>query len=226
MPASAATVTVVGFTHEGRSSRLLMYWKANHATTIKTSSPAMIGSGAGTRIADRPVLCRPFATLTPSVITRVRDPHCTWPSVQGWTGDAHAAEGGATVAVLLALQVERADPLARLDSLLVEPVGRHQPDDLELDSVRVVPVQALRRPVVGGPDEGTGRRQRGRRPVELLERVDLPGEVVQAHRAAPCGAGPAAGRAGLEEPEVVVVGRPGRPQERRPGEAVRRHVDR
>ena len=69
--------------------------------------------------------------------------------------------------------------------LVVEQVGRDQPDDLELQPVRVLAVEALGGAVVG-------RRRPARRPrlswrassLQLVEGVDLPGEVVEPDGAA------------------------------------------
>jgi hypothetical protein len=103
-------------------------------------------------------------------------------------------------------------------------VGRHEPGDLELDAVGVPPVQALRGAVVAGPGQRAALGQAGLQPLELGEGVDLPGEVVEAHRGASRGRR-AGGRTDLEQPEVVVVGRPRGLQERGPREPLRGHVD-
>jgi hypothetical protein len=70
--------------------------------------------------------------------------------------DADAALGVGAVAVLLAGQVQGADPLAGGQGLVVEQVGRDDPGDLELEAVGVLGVQALGGAVVGGADQGPG----------------------------------------------------------------------
>ena len=74
--------------------------------------------------------------------------------------------------------------------------------------------------MVGRPDQRAALGQHALQPLELVERVDLPRQVVQADGAAP-GAARAGARADLEHAEVVVVGRAGRLEER----ALARHVD-
>ena len=66
--------------------------------------------------------------------------------------------------------------------------------------------------MVGGPGQGAHLAQRGRHPRQGVDRVDLPGEVVEAG-----GAPRRTSRLGtdLEEAEVVVVATVGRAQEHR-----------
>src|SRR3712207_6583121 len=82
---------------------------------------------------------------------------------RGGVGDGYAAWGVGALAGLLAGEVERADALAGLACVVVEQVGRDQPDDLELDAVGVLAVEALGRAVVGAADQrpGPGQRFRG-----------------------------------------------------------------
>src|SRR3954447_15634353 len=68
-------------------------------------------------------------------------------------GDADAAAGGGAVPLLLLLEVQRLDRLAGIQRRLVEEIGGDQPDDLELEAVGVLAVEALRGAVVGGTDE-------------------------------------------------------------------------
>ena len=114
---------------------------------------------------------------SPAPVARAR------PSV----GDADAASGLGAVAGQLPVEVEPADPLAGLDGAVVELVGRDDPGDLELEPVGVLAVEALRRAVVAGADERPGVRQGAGQALELGQRVDLPGQVVEPDRAAPPG---------------------------------------
>jgi hypothetical protein len=72
--------------------------------------------------------------------------------------------------------------------------------------------------VVAGADQRAGLGQAAGDALQFGQGVDLPGQVVEAHRAAPGGRRPGAG-ADLEQAEVVVVGRADGLQERGPGEA-------
>ena len=94
-------------------------------------------------------------------------------------GDADTAAGVGAVTLLLAREVQRADPLAGLARGVVEPVGRHDPGDLELQAVGVVGVEALGGAVVTRAAERTGVGERRGQPLELGEGVDLPREVVE-----------------------------------------------
>jgi hypothetical protein len=131
----------------------------------------------------------------------------------------------AAVPLLFLREIERTDPLARVERLLVEQFRRDEPDDLELETVRVPAVEALGRAVVRAADKRVGFGQPMRGGLELVERVDLPRQVVEADAGA---TGRRRGRARphLEQPQVVVVGRAGRLEEGGPGEAVRRHRNR
>ncbi len=114
----------------------------------------------------------------------------------------------------LARQVERRDRAATLlHGSAVEQVGGHEPDHLELEAVRVLGVQALGRPVVGGADEGIGAGQCVGEVAEVGERRDLPREVVEPDRAA-TGWAVTGLAAHAEERDVVVIGRARRLQER------------
>src|SRR5665811_103723 len=57
-------------------------------------------------------------------------------------GDPHPPAGGPAVAGALPVQIEVADACARGPGLVGQPVGRHDPGDLELQTVGVAPVQA------------------------------------------------------------------------------------
>lgn len=127
------------------------------------------------------------------------------PRRSGRDGDTHPAAGLTAVALPLAVQVEAADPLAGGQGVVVEPVGRDQPDDLELEPVRVLSVEALGGAVVGAADQGAGGGQSLGGDGELVEGVDLPGQVVEADGGSARG-GAAGGPAELEQAEVVVVG--------------------
>ena len=102
-------------------------------------------------------------------------------------GDTHPAPGLGAVAGEFPVQVEAADPLAALDGALVDPAGRDDPGDLELQPVRILGVEALRRAVVAGADEGAGLGEAGGEALQFGQRVDLPGQVVQADGAAAAG---------------------------------------
>src|SRR6266536_4256098 len=98
--------------------------------------------------------------------------------------DAHPAERPGTVSGLLPLQVERTDAGPPGAGLLVERVGRHEPRDLELDAVRILGVQGLRRAVVGCADQRASRGQLACECVQVVEGVDLPGQMVEPGGAA------------------------------------------
>src|SRR6266516_4415846 len=115
-------------------------------------------------------------------------------------GDADAAAGVAAVLGQLGGEVQAAD--AGLLAVLVgEQVGRDDPDDLELEPVRVLAVQRLRRPVVRRPDQRAVLAQGRGQLLEVTERVDLPREVIEADRR-PARAGRPGLHADLEQPEV------------------------
>src|SRR3990172_5810818 len=82
----------------------------------------------------------------------------------------------------LALDVERPYDTATL--VLAPCLARHGPHDLELVAVGVAAVERLRNAVVAGAGERSGRRQLGGRGGQRLDRADLPGQVVEAGRAA------------------------------------------
>ena len=105
-----------------------------------------------------------------------------------------------------------------------EQVGGDEPDDLELEPVRVLAVQALGRAVVGGSDEGAGLLEPGRQVLQVGERLDLPRQVVKTHGRL-AGARGAGVRPQLEQAEVMIVGRAGRLEERGTAEALGGHVD-
>src|SRR4029453_8667584 len=88
---------------------------------------------------------------------------------------------------------------------------------LELDAVGVLGVEALRRAVIAGPDQRALLPQPGGEVAQVVERVDLPSEVVEPHAGAPR-ARRRRGFADGEQPEVVVVGRARGLEEHGPGE--------
>jgi uncharacterized damage-inducible protein DinB len=109
------------------------------------------------------------------------------------------------------VEVERGDhvPLGQLG----RPVPRRDPPhDLELDAVRVLGVQGLRHAVIALAHQRPGLDQPGPGLDQVLERADLPGQVVQADLRLP-GRLP---RPDLEQAEVVVVDRIRGAQERGP----------
>ena len=83
--------------------------------------------------------------------------------------------------------------------------GEH-PHELELVAVGVGAVEALGGAVAGLAGVGAGVEQRLAGGGELVDGVELPGEVVEADGAAALGA---AGGADAEQAEVVVVARSG-----------------
>ena len=93
--------------------------------------------------------------------------------------------------------------------MVVEQVGGDQPDDLELETVGVLAVEALGGAVVGRTNQGAGSREGLLGPFELAERVDLPRQVVEADRVA-AGTRRTGRGADREQAEIVVVRRPGR----------------
>jgi D-amino peptidase len=108
------------------------------------------------------------------------------------------------------VQVER-DRHDALGQLGVPVPRRHPPHHLELDAARVLGVQGLRHAVVALPHQRPRLDEGGPGPDQVLERADLPRQVVQA------GAFRAIGRAAgpdLEQAQVMIVGRAGRAQER------------
>jgi hypothetical protein len=106
---------------------------------------------------------------------------------------------------------------------MVPVLGRDAPHHLELDPVGVLGVQRLGHPVVAGADQGAAGAEPGADLGQLGQRADLPGQVVQADLGA---AGHHRGRgADAEQAEVVVVGRPGRPQEGRPARDFGAHLE-
>ncbi len=115
---------------------------------------------------------------------------------------------------------------APIDRARSKVVGRQQcggddPDDLELEPVGILRVEALGGAVVAGTDERAAFAQAGGQALEFAEGVHLPGEVIQTDRRA-AGLGRSGVGADLEHAEIVVVGRVGCLQERRAG---RRHDD-
>ena len=72
--------------------------------------------------------------------------------------------------------------------------------------------------------EGVRIAECGAQPRQLVEGVDLPGQVVEANRRPP-GPRRSRSRAHLEQAEVVVVRRPGRLEERGSNESFWGHVD-
>src|SRR5918995_5142127 len=139
-------------------------------------------------------------------------------------GDSDPTAGVRAVAGDLLVEVEATNPLAGLPGCVVQPIGWHDPGDLELQPVRILAVEALCRAVVRRAGEcavvGKGCRQL----LHLRQRVDLPGQVVETDRCASRARRPGIG-SDLEQTQVVVVGRSGCLQERRTGESLRRHVD-
>ena len=87
-----------------------------------------------------------------------------------------------------------------------DQVGRDQPDDLELEAVRVLGVQALGRAVIAGADECLSFGEHTGESFEIAQGLDLPGEVVQPDGATPC-LRRQRRTADLEDAEVVIVGR-------------------
>ena len=87
--------------------------------------------------------------------------------------------------------------------------GEH-PHQLELVAVGVGAVEALGGAVAGLAGVGAGVEQRLAGGGELVDRVELPGQVVEADGTAALGA---AGGADAEQAEVVVVARAGQAQE-------------
>ena len=121
-------------------------------------------------------------------------------------GDADAAQLVDAEPLDLGGEVERADRGAGGEVVGGEEVGGNDPDDLELDPVGILRVEALGGAVVAGADERASIAEHAGEPLQLAQRVDLPGEVVQPDRRAP-GIGRGGARADLEQAEVVVVGR-------------------
>src|SRR5437764_1421211 len=87
---------------------------------------------------------------------------------------------------LLLGQVERADRTTAVACGVVEKVGRDQPDDLELDAVGVLAVEALGGSMVARSDEGVRFGQPVGGALELVEGVDLPRQVVEANSRPAC----------------------------------------
>ena len=102
----------------------------------------------------------------------------------------------------LAGDIERFDD--RLVLCLAPVLGGDEPHDLELEAVGVAGVEALVGAVIAGADERAGRAEAIAHLLELLERGDLPGEVVHADRSSP-GFAVAGARTDGEEGDVVVV---------------------
>jgi len=127
--------------------------------------------------------------------------------------DADAAFRVGAVARLFPGKVQWPDAGAAGARLVVQGVGGDDPRDLEFDAVRVPAVQRLRRAVVGAADQRTGGDELAPEFVQVGERVDLPGQVVQADRGPP-GQAVTGGGADFEQPQVVVVGRGGSLEER------------
>src|SRR5664279_431247 len=115
----------------------------------------------------------------------------------GQVGHADPTRRRAAEACPLEIEVEWADAPPGGQNLLVDAVRWHQPRHFELQSVRISGVQGFRRAVVGGSGHCTGRLQRTGDARHLVERVHLPGQVVQAD-GGPAGARRASGRAHLE----------------------------
>jgi len=100
---------------------------------------------------------------------------------------------------------------AAVGQLGLPVLGGHPPQDLELDAARVLGVQRLGHAVVALPHQRPGGQQPGPGVYQVVQRADLPGQVVKA------GVFGLVGRAtgaDLEQAEVVVVGRARRAQER------------
>jgi len=109
----------------------------------------------------------------------------------------------------LRTQVEMLDD-SSFRHLVPGGTGEH-PHDLELVAIRVGAVDALRCSVRRLTSEGTGVADRGAECGELVDGVHLPGEVAQARLAL---YRTRASHSEGEQPEVVVVARIGRRQER------------
>jgi hypothetical protein len=95
-------------------------------------------------------------------------------------------------------------------------VRRDDPADLELEAVGILRVERLGGGVVGGADQRARLLQPNRDLLQVAERLDLPGDVVQPD-------GPASGvrfggvRSDREQGQVVIVGRVRRLEELRAG---------
>ena len=81
------------------------------------------------------------------------NPRRTPPSAGGDRDPDPTARVGAVACDLL-VDVKGTNPLTSLPCRVVQPIGRHDPGDLELQPVWVLAVQALRRAVVRRADEG------------------------------------------------------------------------
>ncbi len=77
------------------------------------------------------------------------------------------------------LEVERLDDGLMLG--ITPELGRHEPHHLELETVRVLAIEALVDAVVRGAGEGSDRLKLVPHGDEISQRGDLPGEVVHAH---------------------------------------------
>src|SRR5258706_12511104 len=121
---------------------------------------------------------------------------------------AGSVPGDGSKSLELRLEVERQD---RALVFGVAPCfTRNGPHDLELVAVRVAAVERLRDDVVARPAEGAGFLESLPGGGEILDRRDLPGEVIQPDRAA---GGPRRVGTDGEEPEIVVVRGERRPHE-------------
>jgi len=109
---------------------------------------------------------------------------------------------------------------AAVGQLRLPVLGGHPPQDLELDAARVLGVQRLGHAVVALPHQRPGGQQPGPGVDQVVQRADLPGQVVQAGVFGLVGG---VTGADLEQAEVVVVGRARRAQER--GAAGNLHPD-
>ena len=98
-----------------------------------------------------------YGRITPNRV--IHRPAVTLPRTSHRSGNAHSAAGLGAEARHLGIQVERADALTAVEVGLFEPVGGDQPDDLELEPVGVLGIQALGGAVVGRADERARRRQ-------------------------------------------------------------------
>lgn len=127
-----------------------------------------------------------------------------WRNGGGGNRDADAARFISPEPLDLGGKIERPDRGARSEVVGCEEMSGNDPHHFELEAVGVPGIEALGGAVIAGADERFAFAQHPGKTLELTERVDLPGKVVEPDRRPP-GVGRLGIGADLEHTEVVIV---------------------